>query len=232
MSEKKPPNSPDDLFPKNWVVGTAAAELARGDDDVLVDPHVGRVLLAGPGGRPGGIAPLPRLDQAAPNSTRRQSGRRREPTLVSEEIPGPDRGPNPGPAADGAVSSEELAALWSENARLQRRFATHREPGMAAVDPSPEPATLVAAVPLDDQRPPRARRHHGRSHGWLVALLGSVIVAAAIVMAGRLGLLDAPRAWLHGQIDRLSAPTLNVAESTAENPAVYSIRREPVSPAD
>ena len=229
MSDREPRPGRDDLFPSNWVIGTAAAELARGDDGVLVDPHVNQVLVAGPDGRPAGIQP-PRSAVAAPTSVPR--GGRREPTLRDEAIlrPGSDA-TRPGPG--DAVADAEIAALWSETSRLQRRFAS--SPGKTdapAVGLSSEPGLAIPAMPIDNARSAMPRSHHAWPGGWFMAVVGSVLVAAAIVMAGKLGLLDAPRSWLHGQFDRLSAPAAASTETVAPAQPVYSIRRDPVSPAD
>jgi hypothetical protein len=125
----------------------------------------------------------------------------------------------------------EIAALWAETARLQRRFASSPVTGEGR-DPAPRVARpgeppRVDPMPIEDERSPR--RRNADTGNWRVAVVGSILIAAAILAADRAGLLDPAREWLHLQIERLSAPTGN--ESTAQAP-VSDSRREPVTPTD
>ena len=59
MKPRKPPNTKRDLFPDTWVVGTAAAELAKNDEGVLLADDPDRV--------PGSVVEIqPREDTPSP----------------------------------------------------------------------------------------------------------------------------------------------------------------------
>lgn len=223
MSDRDPPAGQDDIFPRNWVVGTAAADLARKDDGVLVDPHVGQVLEAGPDGRP--VSAVPTAPAAPPRTAEQApAGPRREPYLdVAADAPSPGRAAS---VSNATVEDAEIAALWSETARLQHRFAATRSDGRAVGLPS---TGHIESMPLEADRSARPRRRDGQPGRWFLAIVGSVLIAAAIVMAERAGLLDTPRDWLHRQFARQPAAT---DADVGREPPVFDIRREPVSRSD
>ena len=59
MKPRKPPTKKHNLFPDTWVIGTAAAALAKNDEGVLLANEPDPVPESSAGPQPGAVMPLP-----------------------------------------------------------------------------------------------------------------------------------------------------------------------------
>jgi hypothetical protein len=118
-------------------------------------------------------------------------------------VDAPAAGSSARPAA-AQPSHQEIDELWQETSRLQRRFAAAQDlrdslgRGMAAV-----PTPTSASPPLSPHPRFAERDRRLGTVQWrrrLVSWLAAALVAAAIIAAGRLGVFDPARAWLHQQL--------------------------------
>ena len=71
MKPRKPPGTKHDLFPDTWVIGTAAAALARNDEGVLLADDPDRVIEAAPATQAAPVTPLHETVESAGVEPRR-----------------------------------------------------------------------------------------------------------------------------------------------------------------
>jgi hypothetical protein len=128
------------------------------------------------------------------------------------------------------ASKHDIDELWQETSRLERRFAAAQDLRDSLGRATPAPSELpLGSVPFSSH--PRFEEMHGDggSRQWrrrLLSWLAAGLVAAAIITAGRLGLFDPARTWLHQQLGWSSAAAnQNGAQSAPLSP-------QPVRPAD
>lgn len=186
------------LFPATWVVGEAAADLAKNDAGVL---------LANPGRAPGVVNPEPAAavdpdappaipDPAAVASARLSDERAPSASAApAPESSGDDVASRQGPAAGKASRDREIAELHAENERLRRRITlTHRRPEVPfAATSRTGGLDVLVEPPFPDFSTTSRKRAGGRR--WLIAamvVLVSVGLVGAWSINQRLEALDGP----------------------------------------
>lgn len=101
-------------------------------------------------------------------------------------------------------SRQDIEDLWQQTSRLERRLAAaqdlrdSRGRGVASASSSSTlsmPPSRHPRFPLMDGTP-----EPGRWRRRLLSWLAAALVAAAIIAAGHLGVMDPARAWLHQQL--------------------------------
>jgi len=119
-------------------------------------------------------------------------------------------------------SKHDIDELWQETSRLERRFAAAQDLRDSLGRATPAAAEQPApSLPLSPH--PRFEETHGDDgYGqWrrrLLSWLAAGLVAAAIIAAGRLGIFDPARTWLHQQLGwSLAAAAPNGTQSAPQS---------------
>jgi hypothetical protein len=148
-------------------------------------------------------------------------------SLAAKRVPSSSRAEAPdGPAAGSTArpagiepSRQEIDELWQETSRLERRFAAAQE-----LRDSLGRGVSAASAPAPRSPHPRFAETNRKSGSvqWrrrLVSWLAAGLVAAAIIAAGRLGVFDPARAWLHQQLGWTPSAGVEGAPTVADGNA-------------